>query len=170
MAYRNKTYVAFDGDTDIRYYRLMQAWKENDKIDFDFNNAHDINMARDSSSDEQIKRQLYERMKNSKNFILLVGERTKNNHSFLQWEIEHAIKLELPIIVSNLNEKCTYDWSRCPKCLNDLNISVSFGSKIIKYALDDWPESYENHKQKGETGNYQYKKSVYDGLGLKYVE
>lgn len=27
MTYRNKTYVAFDGDKDIRYYRLMQAWK-----------------------------------------------------------------------------------------------------------------------------------------------
>ena len=26
MAYRNKTYVAFDGDKDIRYYRLMKAW------------------------------------------------------------------------------------------------------------------------------------------------
>ena len=39
MSYRNKTYVIFDGN-DIRYYRLMQAWKENDNIDFDFNDAH----------------------------------------------------------------------------------------------------------------------------------
>jgi hypothetical protein len=27
--YTNKTYVAFDADSDIRYYRLMQAWKKN---------------------------------------------------------------------------------------------------------------------------------------------
>jgi hypothetical protein len=33
MAYRNKTYVAFDGDSDIRYYRLMKAWKQNDNTE-----------------------------------------------------------------------------------------------------------------------------------------
>jgi hypothetical protein len=41
MSYRNKTYIAFDADNDIRHYRLMQAWKENDRIEFDFHNAHD---------------------------------------------------------------------------------------------------------------------------------
>ncbi len=35
MAYRNKTYVAFASE-DINLYRLMEAWCENDKIDFDF--------------------------------------------------------------------------------------------------------------------------------------
>ena len=34
MAYRNKTYVAFDADSDIRYYRLMTAWKQSDYSDF----------------------------------------------------------------------------------------------------------------------------------------
>ena len=29
MSYRNKTYVAFDGDNDIKYYWLMRAWKKN---------------------------------------------------------------------------------------------------------------------------------------------
>ena len=28
MAYRNKTYVCFDGDKDMHYYRLMCAWKQ----------------------------------------------------------------------------------------------------------------------------------------------
>ena len=27
MGYRNKTYIAFDGDNDMHYYRLMTAWK-----------------------------------------------------------------------------------------------------------------------------------------------
>ena len=36
MAYRNKTYVAFDGDTDIKYYRTMQMWKQNDNTDFNW--------------------------------------------------------------------------------------------------------------------------------------
>lgn len=43
MPYRNKTYVAFDADTDMHYYRIMQAWKEHDHIDFDFHNAHEMN-------------------------------------------------------------------------------------------------------------------------------
>ena len=32
MSYRNKTYVAFASE-DIKFYRLMEAWKANEKID-----------------------------------------------------------------------------------------------------------------------------------------
>jgi hypothetical protein len=48
MSYRNKTYVAFDGDEDMRAYNIMRAWVESDHIDFNFYNAHDINYARDT--------------------------------------------------------------------------------------------------------------------------
>ena len=58
MSYRNKTYVAFDADNDIKYYRIMTAWKENDNIDFDFHNAHDLNNLMNTSSEETIKRKL----------------------------------------------------------------------------------------------------------------
>ena len=30
MAYRNKTYVAFDGDNDMWAYAYMKGWKQND--------------------------------------------------------------------------------------------------------------------------------------------
>ena len=50
MAYRNKTYVAFDGDKDIHYYYLMRAWKDNDNVDFNFYDAHDLNTALDTST------------------------------------------------------------------------------------------------------------------------
>ena len=30
MVYRDKTYVAFDGDNDIKYFNLMKAWKQSD--------------------------------------------------------------------------------------------------------------------------------------------
>jgi hypothetical protein len=76
MAYRNKTYICFDGDTDMHWYRLMQAWKDNDDIDFNFHNAHDLNTARDSSQEESIKKQLRERFANSKLLIVLIGEKT----------------------------------------------------------------------------------------------
>src|SRR3569832_419336 len=114
MSYRNKTYIAFDGDTDIRSYRLMQAWVEHDHIDFGFFNAHDLNSARDTSSEESIKAQLRERMKNSKQMILLVGEKTRYLRKFVPWEIELARKMDIPIIIVNLNKSRLYDESTCP--------------------------------------------------------
>ena len=42
MAYRNKVFVSFDGDADIHYYRLMCAWKQNDRTPFNFYDAHDL--------------------------------------------------------------------------------------------------------------------------------
>jgi hypothetical protein len=55
MSYRNKTYVAFASE-DIHYYRLMEAWRENEHIDFSFFDAHDLYLARDTSQPETIKR------------------------------------------------------------------------------------------------------------------
>ena len=50
--YSNKTYVAFDADNDIRYYRLMQAWKKSDHTSFNFYDAHDLNNLRRGSLDD----------------------------------------------------------------------------------------------------------------------
>jgi hypothetical protein len=167
MPYRNKTYVAFDGDSDIHYYRLMKAWKQNDGFDFNFHDAHDLNSAYDWSQEESIKAQLAERMRNSKLFILLVGEHTKNLRKFVPWEIEQAIKRSLPIIVVNLNGQRNVDKSLCPKGLQStLSIHVSFNSKIIQYAMNNWPQ---RHKELQKEGNYEpssYKESVYQELGL----
>ncbi len=55
MAYRNKLYIAFDGDNDMHWYRLLQAWRDNEHMDFDFYDAHDLNIARDTSLPESIK-------------------------------------------------------------------------------------------------------------------
>src|SRR6266849_7170811 len=103
MAYRNKTYICFDGDTDMTYYRMMTAWHANQKFSFKFQNAHDLNTARDSSQEESIKRQPRERFANSKELIVLIGEKTTLLWKFVQWEMEVALKLELPIIGVNLN-------------------------------------------------------------------
>src|SRR3970040_1138428 len=129
MPYRNKTFVSFDGDSDMNYYRLMQAWKQNDGIDFNFYNAHDLNTARDSSQEASIKAQLAERMRNSKIFVLLVGERTMYLQKFVRWEIEKAIHRDLPIIAVNLNGRRSMDESRCPPILRkELAIHVSFNA------------------------------------------
>ena len=87
MAYRNKTYLCFDGDNDIHYFYLMRAWRAN-QLDFfkglNFYDAHEINNARDSSKEESIKRQLLERLNNSYLFIVLIGKQTRYLTKFVR--------------------------------------------------------------------------------------
>lgn len=167
MPYRNKTFVSFDGDTDMQYYRLMQAWKQNDGIEFNFYNAHDINTARDSSQESSIKAQLAERMRNSKIFVLLVGERTRYLTKFVQWEIEQAISRSLPIIAVNLNGRRSMDESRCPMTAQrTLAVHISFNAAIMQHALDHWPANHEKLSKEGKSGPYYYNDQIYAGLGL----
>lgn len=118
MPYRNKTYIAFHADEDMHSYRLMTAWKASDGPfeDFQFHDAHEINNLKKSphTSEAQIKRRLLERLKNTKVFVLLVGERTKTRHKYVRWEIEKALALDIPVIAINLNKKRTHDKERCP--------------------------------------------------------
>ena len=167
MAYRNKTFVSFDGDNDIRYYRLMQAWNQNDRTPFNFYNAHDLNSARDTSTEESIKAQLQERMRNTKVFVLLVGEHTRYLMKFVHWEIEQAIKRDLPRITVNLNGTRIMDSDRCPPLMRDsLAIHVSFNAAIIQYALENWSDSHARHMKQGKTGSFYYKAETYRSLGI----
>lgn len=166
MAYRNKTYIAFDGDKDMHYYRLMTAWSAHEGFNFDIYNAHDLNTARDSSQEASIKRQLSERLANSKLFMVLIGESTRYLTKFVQWEIETAIRLDLPIIGINLNGSRQQD-ERCPPSMRaTLAVYVPFNEKIITFAMQKWPEWHPKHKQAGKTGPFYYENSVYQSLGL----
>ena len=144
----------------------MTAWKANDNSDFNFHNAHDLNTARDSSQEESIKRQLRERFANSKLLIVLIGENTRYLRKFVKWEMEVALRLNLPIVGVNLNgSRCRTEL--CPAAIYDeLVMYVPFQSKIIQYAMDNWPERHAQHKQAGKTGPFYYKDSVYKQLGL----
>ena len=167
MAYTNKTYVAFDADSDIRYYRLMQAWKQNDNTNFNFYDAHDLTNIMPWSTEESIKASLRERLKSTKIFVLLVGERTKYHHKFVRWEIEQAINRNLPIIVVNLNGKRFKDDDLCPAILdNQLAVHVSFNQKILERALTEWEVLHNGYKKEGKTGSYKYSPEVYKKLGL----
>lgn len=167
MSYRNKTYVALDYDEDAQKYNLMLAWTKNENIEFDFHNAHELNNLQTWSSEETIKSKLRERIANSKNFILLVGKQTRYKYRYVKWEIEQAIKNELPIIVVNLNGLREYDSEYCPPILNnELAIHTIFRPGIIRYSLDHWPELYRQHRIKGESGAYFWQDHVYKNLGL----
>ncbi|MFA6184360.1 MAG: TIR domain-containing protein [Parcubacteria group bacterium] len=165
--YTNKTYVAFDADNDIRYYRLMQAWKKTDGSSFNFFDAHDLNNLMSFSSEETIKSKLRERLNNTKVFILLVGNSTKSLYKFVRWEIEQASSREIPIIVVNLNNLRYKDSNLCPSILNnELSLHVSFNKAIIAKAISEWPNLHENFKKQGSKTDYYYKDEIYNQLGI----
>ena len=167
MPYRNKTYVCFDGNTDIHYYNLMKAWKQNDGISFNFFDAHDLNTARDTSLRDSIRAQLRQRLLNSKILVVLIGESTRYLYKFVRWEMEQALDLAIPIIGVNLNNRRSVDSTRCPPIIRDeLVIHVSFKAAILQHALEHWPDRHRQLVARHESGPYRYKDSVYGRLGL----
>jgi hypothetical protein len=166
MSYKNKIYVSMDADNDLHYYFLMKAWKQNDNTDFNFYDAHDLNNIYDKS-EESIKAGLAERFRNTKIFILLVGNHTRYLYKFVRWEIEQAINRKLPCIVVNLNGLRFQDDERCPPIIKDkLAIHVSFNAKILQYALENWPDVYDK-KKFSEDQAYHYTDATYSKLGLE---
>lgn len=169
MSYRNKTYVAFASE-NIHYYRLMTAWRANENIDFDFINAHDVYVARDTSLPSTIKRRLRERLNNTKQVIFLgspEGKRKGGDGSFLAYEVNAIMDLKLPIVVANLNGSRKVVSANYPRPFTEADyftMSVSFGPTIIKYALENYAQEFRDGSTK--TGWYQYKDSVYTSLGL----
>jgi hypothetical protein len=171
MSYRNKTYVAFASE-DIRYYRLMEAWRENKHIDFDFYDAHDLYVSRDTSKPETIKRNLRERMKNAKQIVLLGSSdchrKGSDGVSFLAHEIEVLMEFDLPVVIANLDGDRSIDKNFIPRPLLDADyytISVSFQPAIIQFALDDFADNYYTNRRT-KSGPYQYAARVYSNLGI----
>lgn len=109
MAYRNGTYIAFHAngtnvpyDSDIKYYNLIKAWCGKGDDCFNIVNSHDKTAAvRDTSSKETLKRSLRERLNNSKNMLLIIGETTKFDTDWVPFEIEYAIDVcRIPLIIA----------------------------------------------------------------------
>lgn len=167
MSYKNKTYVIFDGD-DINNYRLMQAWKSNDNIGFNFHDAHEVRGIRSGSSEEAVKRGLRERFSTAKQVIVLVGEHTRYLYKYVRWEIEMAQNLDLPIVVANLNGKRKHDGDNCPPILrNYYAVHVSFQPAIIQYALDNFPSEFHRNKNDNAVDKVRnYNASIYRGLDI----
>jgi len=169
MSYRNKTYVAFASE-NIHLYRLMEAWRENEKIEFDFFDAHDLFVSRDTSKPETIRSNLRQRLANAKQVVLIGTSEAKqkgdDGSSFLWYEVETIIKLGLPVVVANHDGDRKIDRGFIPNQFlgaDYYTMSVSFQPKIIKYALDNYAPGFANSDK---SGPYQYNPSVYEALGL----
>ena len=169
MSYRNKTYVAFASE-DITKYRLMEAWRENKHIDFSFYDAHDIYKTWDSSQRETIKRKLRERLKNTKQAVLLGSKHAKrkggDGTSFLAYEVAVLTELKLPVVIANLDGDRNIDKDFIPKPFLDADyytLSVSFQPAIIKKALDEYAPQYA---KSNKTGPHSYTKKTYQSVDL----
>src|SRR5580765_1941364 len=113
MAYRNGNYTAFyvaepfnssslgaNATKDFQYYNTLRMWKGAD-VTFPFVDSHDKTYSvRDGSDWEStLKPRLRERLRSSKNIILILSSITKNS-SALREEIEYGINDQgLPVIV-----------------------------------------------------------------------
>ena len=109
MAYRNGTYVAFHangtnipGESDITYYNLMKAWTAKTDDEFTMTNSHQKAAAvRDTSLRETLRCSLLERLRNSKNMVLVVGPTTRFDTDWVPFEITQAVdRYEIPLIVT----------------------------------------------------------------------
>jgi hypothetical protein len=166
MGYRDKTYVIFDADNDMWAYGYMKGWHQNEHVDFNFYDAHELNRLSDSAGEETVKRKLRERMAEARQVVVLVGEHTKNLYRFVRWEIDLALSSDLPIVVVNLNGDRDFDRDRCPAILRDhYAVHVSYNARIIKHALDNFAANYA-YKRHSESGPRFYSAEVYRSLGL----
>ena len=109
MAYRNGTYIAFHADgtnqpgkSDIDYYNLMKAWSSKTDDDFAMINSHEKTSAvRDTSKRATLRARLLERLRSSKNMVLIIGKTTKNDTDWVPFEIAQAIDTyKIPIIAA----------------------------------------------------------------------
>ncbi|MCC0669213.1 TIR domain-containing protein [Clostridioides sp. ZZV14-6153] len=109
MSYRNGTYVAFDGNGtinptqgDMKYYGLLQKWNTDKRFDLNFSDSHKKTyQVNDSSQKRTLEQRLLERMRNSKNMLLIVSEDTNWDRGMLNFEIEKAVDYyKMPIIIA----------------------------------------------------------------------
>ncbi len=162
------TYVIFDGDKDRYAYAFMKGWKVNERVEFDFRDAHDLGSMTGRAQDEAyVKSELRKRMEASEQVIVLVGESTKNLWKFVGWEIDLAVSLRLPIIVVNLNGNRQMDSDRCPVPLRTgYIVHVAYKRAIIKHALEYFPSEFAR-RDRTLTVDRRYNDEVYRRLGLQ---
>ena len=168
MTRRTKTYIAFDGDSDLMSYRTVQSWSANQAISFNLNDAHNVNEARDDSLPQSIINQLRERLDASKIVVLLVGDRTKHNRKgILKYELQYALRNKLPILLafigfeaahSNTSELWSkYLYPKVPSVLLDASEKYVLVSPFTRTAFEHAVRVYSHQSlpEQGYTWNWR---------------
>jgi len=112
MVYRNGTYVAFHAEgtsvptaSDMKYYNTLKAWHAHDDIEFRINDSHQKTCSVfDSSQKSTLRERLKERLRLSRNMLLIIGDTTRLDTDNVPFEIEYAVDTcSIPIIATYTN-------------------------------------------------------------------
>lgn len=184
MAYRNGTYVAFHAEgtsnpteSDMKYYRLLTAWHEHENIEFKMVNSHDKTAAvRDTSLRLTLRTRIRERLLNSRNMVLIIGDKTRFDTDWVPEEIAYAVDTcEIPIIAAYPK----YDRIMAPAQLSNLwpaalSQRISNGTaKVIHVPFKQEPlkdaMSQFHHNNLPTDGLNYYSEEAYRSWGLLTV-
>ncbi len=183
MAYRNGTYVAFDGNAttnptegDMKYYGLLQKWNASNNFELRFSDSHKKTyQVRDSSTIRTLKSRLLERMKYSKNMLLIISGDTNWDRGMLNFEIEEAVEhYNIPLIVTYPGFRAILKPSshkeKWPKALHERIrnntakcIHVPFREKAIAEAISCY--SIHNKENELKSSLHFYNKQTYRNWG-----
>lgn len=182
MSYRNGTYVAFNGcdttnpvESDMKYYGLLQAWNKESKFNFTFSDSHKKTyQVRDDSLRKTLESRLLERMRNSKNMLLIISDNSNWNRGMLNYEIEKAIEhYKIPIIATYTGftkimkpAELSNLWPRAlKKGINNETVKaihIPFKQVVIADAISQ----FDVHTSKLKSSLSYYSKEAYQRWGL----
>jgi len=151
-----RTFVGFSSN-DVNYYRLMQAWKGHEHIDFDFCDCQ-LPGAIDSEDEDYIKRLCRTRINMAGTYILLIGSDTRFKRKYVRWETEIAIEKKCRIIGVNLDGWRRINPATCPVVIQDTGaMFVPFSPQIVAYALEN--------AIRNDSKNWEFLDGTYTHLG-----
>ena len=182
MVNRTGTYIAFHADgkkepteSDMKYYQLLKAWNVRSEQDFSFIDSHKKTAAlRDSSKRATVEARLKERLRKSKNMILIIGKTTHLDTDWVPLEISYAIdECKIAIIAAYTGfknilapQKLSHLWPKAlSKRINDETahvIHTPFKQPPLKDAVSQF--SHTAYPKGGGLG--VYKVEVYKKWGL----
>jgi len=182
MAYRTGTYVAFDGlgeadptKSDFKYYATIQAWSANENIEFSLTNSHEkTDAVRDTSKLSTLYARIQERLRASKNMLVILTKSTRYTGSVLSYEIEQAIDTyKIPLVIaypeftSILNvDSLSVLW---PKALANRINRIGIEAIHITFAKDCILNAITRYHVNGEhlsSGKNYYNRESYVQWGL----
>lgn len=186
MAYRNGTYIAFDGqgtinptESDIKYLGLLRSWNKHTGHELTFSDSHlKTYQVLNTSQRKTLENRLMERLKNSKNFLLILSNDTNYNRGMLNFEIEKAADVyDLPFIIAYTGcdyilDAKTYK-NRWPKALcermenNAIKaIHIPFKEKAIMDAIGRFSVNSKTEEDLLTCSFHTYSKKAYKRMGL----
>ena len=156
------------------YYNLMRAWSANPDDDFTMVNSHEKAAAvRNASKRATLRASLLERLRNSKNMVLIIGATTRLDTDWVPFEIERGVDAyDLPIIAVYPDfasilapaERRSL-WPTAFRDRIDANTVRSIHIPFKKVAIIDAIAQFD-HKNPPRSPLTYYKREVYQRWGL----